>query len=125
MGCVSLIYRVEDAPPNSAFSTKAMDAHLEIFCNLWRLKRLDYKLSHSYVELREMRDPWWRLRKLRVSEGYAEDAADAEEDEEGEAVAAVLARTHFLRMTWATSHKPCCNTARPRYSTATRCCRAR
>ncbi len=47
----SLTYRVEDAPLNTVFSAKVMDAYLLIFRFLWRLKRMDHLLSESYVSL--------------------------------------------------------------------------
>lgn len=47
----SLTYRVEDAPLNTVFSSKIMDAYLLIFRFLWRLKRMDHLLSESYMSL--------------------------------------------------------------------------
>ncbi len=45
----SLTYRVEDAPLNTIFSSKVMDAYTSIFRFLWRLKRMDHLVTKSYV----------------------------------------------------------------------------
>lgn len=47
----SLTYRVEDAPLNTVFSPKVMDAYLLIFRLLWRLKRMDHLMSMAYLNL--------------------------------------------------------------------------
>lgn len=70
----SLTYRVEDAPLNTIFSPKVMDAYLLIFRFLWRLKRMDHLLSGSYVSLcahkclRDENDPFSeRVQQLNSS----------------------------------------------------------
>lgn len=47
----SLTYRVEDAPLNTVFAPKVMDAYLLIFRLLWRLKRMDHLMSTAYLSL--------------------------------------------------------------------------
>lgn len=49
----SLTYRVEDAPLNTVFSPKVMDAYHLVFGLLWRLKRMDHLMSLGYSNLRE------------------------------------------------------------------------
>lgn len=58
----SLTYRVEDAPLNTVFSEKVMDAYLLIFRLLWRLKRMDHLMSLGYMNLCAFDD---RMRKER------------------------------------------------------------
>lgn len=72
----SLTYRVEDAPLNTVFSTKVMQAYLLIFRLLWRLKRMDHLMSLGYMSLcafdderrRQGRDKgdgvWYEVRKV-------------------------------------------------------------
>ena len=49
----SLVYRVQDAPLNTVFSEKVMEAYFGIFRFLWRLKRMDYLISKGFIALRE------------------------------------------------------------------------
>lgn len=80
----SLTYRVEDAPLNTVFSGKVMDAYLLIFRFLWRLKRMDHLLSSSYMGLCEYEGSG---RLQNFVEGV-----------DLETVAQVLKRAHFIRM---------------------------
>lgn len=45
----SLTYRVEDAPLNTVFSAKVMEAYTSIFRFLWRLKRMNHLVTKSFV----------------------------------------------------------------------------
>lgn len=83
----TLTYRVEDAPLNTIFSVKVMDAYLLIFRFLWQLKRLDHLMVIAYMNLRDLDE----RRRLR----YLEIRSDLELSKE---VNALLKRLHFLRM---------------------------
>lgn len=94
----SLTYRVEDAPLNTVFSTKVMDAYLRIFRFLWRLKRIDHVLSRGFIELRELDCVWQRRRRWRASNDNAElDEGDLEATAEAE-VLDIVKRANFLRV---------------------------
>lgn len=94
----SLTYRVEDAPLNTVFSSMVMDAYLQIFRFLWRLKRVDYALCAGFMELREMDGAWRKRRRLRASEGYEEDAEAVDEVAAESLVSDMITRANFLRM---------------------------
>jgi Gamma tubulin complex component C-terminal len=97
----SLTYRVEDAPLNTIFSTRVMDAYLVIFRFLWRLKRMDYVLCSGYLELRELDCMWRRRRQWNKSEAARLGVDCNDEDSLGGADASVselINRAHFLRM---------------------------
>lgn len=79
----SLVYRVQDAPLNTVFSEKVMEAYFEIFRFLWRLKRMDYLMTSGYLKLREV-------------ERRAKDLWDDGED--GGNMRWVVKRLHYLRM---------------------------
>lgn len=81
----SLTYRVEDAPLNTVFSPKVMEAYLLIFRLLWRLKRMDHLMGAAYINLCSFDD----LKARRRS---------ANEDEEWKEVMKVVRKAHFLRM---------------------------
>lgn len=78
----SLTYRVEDAPLNTVFSPKVMDAYLLIFRFLWRLKRMDHLLSAAYVNF----------------SAYKVLRDDGSESSELPRLRASLRRAHYLRM---------------------------
>lgn len=84
----SLTYRVEDAPLNTVFSRKVMDAYLLIFRLLWRLKRMEYLMSVGYTSLREVE----KRRRRRQGSGNEEDVSIRKD------VDRVMKRVHFLRM---------------------------
>lgn len=84
----SLIYRVEDAPLNTVFSPKVMDAYLLVFRLLWRLKRMEHLMSLAYSSLRET----GKRRQRR--EGYAKTKDVLGKKE----VDKVFKRSHFVRM---------------------------
>lgn len=79
----TLTYRVEDAPLNTVFSVKVMDAYLLIFRLLWRLKRMDHLMSEGYSRLREA-EALRRRRRRKVKRDALLDG--------------VLKRVHFVRM---------------------------
>lgn len=83
----SLTYRVEDAPLNTVFSRKVMDAYLLIFRLLWRLKRMEYLMSVGYTSLREV-----EKRRRRRQSVTSEDTSRKKD------VDRVMKRVHFLRM---------------------------
>ena len=83
----SLTYRVEDAPLNTVFSRKVMDAYLLIFRFLWKLKRIDHLMSDAYMNLRTLEA---RRRRLRGYVGESEEVAKG--------LRRILNRIHFLRM---------------------------
>lgn len=81
----SLTYRVEDAPLNTVFSPKVMEAYLLIFRLLWRLKRMDHLMGAAYINLCSFDDLKGRVRS-------------AKEEEEWREVMKVVHRAHFVRM---------------------------
>lgn len=81
----SLTYRVEDAPLNTVFAPKVMDAYLLIFRLLWRLKRMDHLMSMAYLSL-----CWFEDQKRRRKEG--------EDEELWREMKSVVRRAHHLRM---------------------------
>lgn len=83
----SLTYRVEDAPLNTVFSRKVMDAYLLIFRLLWRLKRMEYLMSVGYTGLREAE------KRRRRRQGNTNEDVLRRKD-----VDRVMKRVHFLRM---------------------------
>lgn len=87
----SLTYRVEDAPLNTVFSPKVMDAYLLVFRLLWRLKRMQHLMSLGYMSLREVESANRRRRKLAEQENESTRRKRKEKD-------CVLKRIHFLRM---------------------------
>lgn len=74
----SLTYRVEDAPLNTVFSPKVMDAYLLVFRLLWRLKRMDHLMSAVYMSLRETE----KRRRRRQQLGDAYDGSEDDTDDE-------------------------------------------
>lgn len=84
----SLTYRVEDAPLNTVFSPKVMDAYLLVFRLLWRLKRMDHLMSLAYQSLRET-----EKRRQRREEPSEPNDLDRRKE-----VDRVMKRVHFLRM---------------------------
>ncbi|KAI0567619.1 gamma-tubulin complex component 3 [Gracilaria domingensis] len=83
----SLTYRVEDAPLNTIFSVKVMDAYRLIFRFLWQLKRLDHLMVDAYMNLRDLDE---RRRATSMVKGYHLKLPTE--------LSAVLKRLHFLRM---------------------------
>eukprot|EP00177_Eucheuma_denticulatum_P006087 GFKZ01011098.1.p1 GENE.GFKZ01011098.1~~GFKZ01011098.1.p1 ORF type:complete len:660 (-),score=64.68 GFKZ01011098.1:501-2480(-) len=79
----SLTYRVEDAPLNTVFSPKVMDAYLLIFRLLWRLKRMDHLMGKAYLNLCAFED------------GHKQAKSG---DDEWRKVMKVVRRAHFVRM---------------------------
>ncbi|CAN8069743.1 unnamed protein product [Agarophyton chilense] len=82
----SLTYRAEDAPLNTIFSVKVMDAYRLIFRFLWQLKRLDHQMVDAYMNLRDLDE---RRRERFVVKKTSPLSSELD---------AVLKRFHFLRM---------------------------
>lgn len=81
----SLTYRVEDAPLNTVFSPKVMDAYLLIFRFLWRLKRMDHLMGTAYMDLRD-------VDSLKTQDGLTE------ENNLSQKYNSLIKQVHFLRM---------------------------
>lgn len=85
----SLTYRVQDAPLNTVFSEKVMEAYLVIFRFLWKLKRMDHLMTRAFLNLQNA-DVTKGSRTVGIGNEYNDDG--------GSGVREVLKRAHHLRM---------------------------